>query len=82
MSYLWFRLCCVDSMVISFEIIPPRQFVQCSFSFLIGCPLLVPFYDILRGFRSATISAVKAATKRSMQLGGVSEDDITNKYNL
>lgn len=39
-------------------------------------------YNILSGFRSATISAVKAATKRSMQLGGVSEDDITNKYNL
>lgn len=38
--------------------------------------------NILSGFRSATISAVKAATKRSMQLGGVSEDDITNKYNL
>mmetsp|Transcript_28600 Transcript_28600/g.58119 ORF Transcript_28600/g.58119 Transcript_28600/m.58119 type:complete len:278 (-) Transcript_28600:1765-2598(-) len=34
------------------------------------------------GFRSATISAVKAATKRSMQLGGTSEKDIANKYNL
>lgn len=35
-----------------------------------------------RGFRAATIQAVKAATKRSMQLGHVSETDITNKYNL
>jgi len=34
------------------------------------------------GFRSATISAVTAATKRSMQLGGVSSEDISNKYNL
>ncbi|GAX14274.1 pyrroline-5-carboxylate reductase [Fistulifera solaris] len=34
------------------------------------------------GFRSATIQAVKAATKRSMQLGHVAETDITNKYNL
>lgn len=34
------------------------------------------------GFRSATIQAVKAATKRSMQLGGIPEDDIVHKYNL
>mmetsp|Transcript_21236 Transcript_21236/g.29757 ORF Transcript_21236/g.29757 Transcript_21236/m.29757 type:complete len:286 (+) Transcript_21236:183-1040(+) len=34
------------------------------------------------GFRSATISAVKAATKRSMQLGGKSDEEIANKYNL
>ena len=34
------------------------------------------------GVRAATIEAVKAATRRSMQLAGVSESDITNKYNL
>ena len=34
------------------------------------------------GVRAATIQAVKAATKRSMQMGGVSESEITNKYNL
>mmetsp|Transcript_4095 Transcript_4095/g.8673 ORF Transcript_4095/g.8673 Transcript_4095/m.8673 type:complete len:296 (-) Transcript_4095:263-1150(-) len=34
------------------------------------------------GLRSATISAVRAATKRSMQLGGVSAEDIENKYGL
>jgi len=33
-------------------------------------------------FRATTISAVKAATKRSMQLGGVSPHDIEHKYNL
>lgn len=45
-----------------------------GFLFLVAC--------FLSGFRSATISAVKAATKRSMQLGGVPEEDIANKYNL
>ncbi len=35
-----------------------------------------------RAFRATTISAVKAATKRSMQLGGVSKEDIEHKYNL
>jgi len=34
------------------------------------------------GFRATTISAVIAATKRSMQLGGISEEDIIHKYNL
>jgi len=34
------------------------------------------------GFRASTISAVTAATKRSMQLGGISEEDIIHKYNL
>lgn len=34
------------------------------------------------GFRAATISAVVAATKRSMQLGGTSDEEIANKYNL
>jgi len=35
-----------------------------------------------RGFRSAAIQAVKAATRRSMQLGGTSEEEIKSKYNL
>ncbi len=35
-----------------------------------------------RGFRAATISAVTAATKRSMQLGGTSDKEIQNKYGL
>lgn len=34
------------------------------------------------GFRSTVISAVMAASKRSMQLGGISEEDIVHKYNL
>ncbi|KAL9188333.1 hypothetical protein ACHAXT_006711 [Thalassiosira profunda] len=34
------------------------------------------------GFRAATISAVTAATKRSMQLGGTSDAEIENKYGL
>lgn len=34
------------------------------------------------GFRAAAISAVKAATKRSMQLGGIPEEEIRNKHNL
>jgi pyrroline-5-carboxylate reductase len=34
------------------------------------------------GFRAATISAVTAATKRSMQLGGKSEDEIRNTHGL
>ena len=34
------------------------------------------------GLRAATISAVVAATKRSMQLGGIPEEVIRNKYNL
>mmetsp|Transcript_22596 Transcript_22596/g.27713 ORF Transcript_22596/g.27713 Transcript_22596/m.27713 type:complete len:280 (-) Transcript_22596:245-1084(-) len=34
------------------------------------------------GLRAATISAVKAATKRSMQLGGVPQDEISHKHNL
>jgi len=33
-------------------------------------------------FRGTTIQAVKAATRRSMQLGGINETDIVNKYNL
>mmetsp|Transcript_26774 Transcript_26774/g.37753 ORF Transcript_26774/g.37753 Transcript_26774/m.37753 type:complete len:279 (-) Transcript_26774:183-1019(-) len=33
-------------------------------------------------FRSTTIAAVKAATRRSMQLGGLPEDEIVHKYNL
>ncbi len=34
------------------------------------------------GLRSAVISAVTAATKRSMQLGGVPADVISQKHNL
>lgn len=34
------------------------------------------------GFRATTISAVKAATKRSMQLGGVPQEEIEHKHNL
>lgn len=34
------------------------------------------------GFRTATINAVKAATRRSYQLAGNSEETIANKYNL
>eukprot|EP00977_Amphora_coffeiformis_P005262 scaffold1123_cov168-Amphora_coffeaeformis.AAC.30 len=32
--------------------------------------------------RATVINAVKASTRRSMQLGGISEADITSKYNL
>ena len=35
-----------------------------------------------RGFRAAAMAAVKAATKRSLQLGGISPEDIASKYNL
>jgi len=35
-----------------------------------------------RGFRAAAMSAVTAATRRSMQLGGISEEHIRQKYNL
>lgn len=34
------------------------------------------------GLRATTMSAVTAATKRSMQLGGMSPEEIANKYNL
>jgi len=34
------------------------------------------------GFRASTISAVTAATKRSMQLGGVPDEEISNRYGL
>lgn len=34
------------------------------------------------GFRAATMGAVMAATRRSLQLGGVSEEDIKTKYAL
>mmetsp|Transcript_767 Transcript_767/g.1001 ORF Transcript_767/g.1001 Transcript_767/m.1001 type:complete len:285 (+) Transcript_767:159-1013(+) len=34
------------------------------------------------GLRSAVINAVKASTRRSMQLGGISESEIASKYNL
>lgn len=34
------------------------------------------------GLRAATINAVTAATRRSMQLGGIPEEDIVHKYNL
>lgn len=34
------------------------------------------------GFRAATISAVTASTKRSMQLGGIPEEEIRHVYNL
>lgn len=34
------------------------------------------------GFRATTISAVTAATKRSMQLGGASDEEIANKHGL
>jgi len=33
-------------------------------------------------FRGTTINAVKAATRRSMQLGNIPEEDIRHKYNL
>ena len=39
-------------------------------------------FHVYRGFRAATISAVTAATKRSMQLGGTSDEEIQNKYGL
>jgi hypothetical protein len=35
-----------------------------------------------RGFRSATINAVKAATRRSFQIGGMGDAEIASKYNL
>jgi len=35
-----------------------------------------------RGFRNAAIQAVMASTKRSMQLGNISEEDIRNVHNL
>ena len=45
-------------------------------------PFFLIFCSIYRGFRATAISAVTAATKRSMQLGGISEKDISHKYNL
>ncbi len=39
-------------------------------------------YTSRRGFRAATIAAVKAATKRSMQQGGLPADVISQKFNL
>ena len=36
----------------------------------------------IRGFRSASIQAVMAATKRSMQLGNIPEDEIRHVHNL
>jgi pyrroline-5-carboxylate reductase len=39
-------------------------------------------FQLYSGFRSAVIGAVKASTKRSMQLGGISDEEIRNKYNL
>jgi pyrroline-5-carboxylate reductase len=33
-------------------------------------------------FRATTIGAIVAAAKRSMQMDGISEDDIRYKYNL
>ena len=35
-----------------------------------------------RAFHGTVIQAVKEATRRSMQLGGVSDAEIANKYNL
>jgi pyrroline-5-carboxylate reductase len=34
------------------------------------------------GLRTTVMQAVKAATRRSMQLGGITEEEITTKYNL
>lgn len=39
-------------------------------------------FHIYRSFRSTVISAVMATTRRSLQLGGVSAEDIQHKYNL
>ena len=36
----------------------------------------------ISGFRSASIQAVMAATKRSMQLGNIPEDEIRHVHNL
>ena len=61
-----------------FNVLFVSKYTNCSFF----AGFLFLFACILSGFRSATISAIKAATKRSMQLGGVPEEDIANKYNL
>ena len=76
----------VDALETGYVIFHPKRrcgTILLSFpTFLtINCIQII-FFDRFRGLRSTTINAVKAATRRSLQLAGNDEETIKNKYNL